>query len=361
MNNILQNYIVRFFLKIFSRIFGIFILFVLLVTILDEIGTLKSLKEQTLINYIFIVFFKAPTLFLNFVPFIFLFSGIFFFLELFKNNEIIALRNSSFSNFRIILIPSIVSFLLGIIIIFLLVPFSSFFLKKYENMKSQYNDTSNLLTINQTGFWIYEKRDKNKIFLHLDNLNFKKKTYDSGLLFIFDNNMEFIEKIDLKEGKIFDNKIEFNELVNNNKDRNLLIYKNKITKMDLPTEIILNKFRNVETVNFFDIRKEIELNQSIGYSTDFLTTRYHKIVSLPFYIFLMIIFSGLIIINLKKTASYLVYGIIGVFVSVILYFLNDLSIAAGLTGSIPLVLSIWLPILLISIFNVVGMIQTNAK
>jgi len=361
MNNILQNYIVRFFLKILFMIFGIFILFVFLITMLDEIGTLKSFQEPTLIDYILIVFFKSPTLFLNFVPFIFLFSGIFFFLELYKNNEIIALRNSTFSNFKIILIPSITSFFLGIIIVFVLVPFSSFFLKKYENLKSQYSDTSNLLMVNQTGFWIYEKRDKNKIFLHLDNLNLKKKTYDSGSIFIFDNNMEFIEKIDLKEGKIFNNKIELNELVTKNDDKKLMINKNKITKIDLPTDTILSKFRNVETVNFFDIEKEIELNQSIGYTTDFLTTRYHKIVSLPFYIFLMIIFSGLITINLKKTASYLVYGMIGVFVSISLYFLSDLSVTAGLAGYIPLILSIWLPILLISIFNIVGMLQTNAK
>jgi len=75
----------------------------------------------------------------------------------------------------------------------------------------------------------------------------------------------------------------------------------------------------------------------------------------------MIILSGLMIVNLGTNMSYLFYVLTGVVISVVLYFLSDLSITMGKTEKINLELSVWLPIFFIMLINLVGLIQVNAK
>jgi lipopolysaccharide export LptBFGC system permease protein LptF len=74
-------------------------------------------------------------------PFIVLFGGIVFYLKIYNHNEVISLRTMGYSNIQIILIPALTSFVVGYLIIFLIVPFSSSMLKYYEELRSDYNDT----------------------------------------------------------------------------------------------------------------------------------------------------------------------------------------------------------------------------
>ena len=60
-----------------------------------------------------------------------------------------------------------------------------------------------------------------------------------------------------------------------------------------------------------------------GYSSVDLRIRYQKLISFPVYLLGMSILSGLMIINLGKTSNYLKYGVIGVIISIIIYFLNN--------------------------------------
>ena len=48
-------------------------------------------------------------------------------------------------------------------------------------------------------------------------------------------------------------------------------------------------------------------------------------------------------------------------ICVAIYYFKDLSVALGQTGKISLILSVWMPILVISLFCTIGVIQINEK
>ena len=80
------------------------------------------------------------------------------FLRIKKTDEIIALKVSGISNFSIIIIPSIVSIIIGIFIITALNPITSALVKKYEIIKGSYEkDQEYLAAITVNGIWIKEK------------------------------------------------------------------------------------------------------------------------------------------------------------------------------------------------------------
>ena len=46
---------------------------------------------------------------------------------------------------------------------------------------------------------------------------------------------------------------------------------------------------------------------------------------------------------------------------VLIYYLKDLSLALGQTNRISLILAVWVPIIVTSIFSLIGLIQINEK
>ena len=62
-----------------------------------------------------------------------------------------------------------------------------------------------------------------------------------------------------------------------------------------------------------------------------------------------------------KNADNLKFIIIGLIISVMIYYFKDLSLALGKTDRIPLILSIWTPIIVLSSLTFIGIIQINEK
>ena len=82
---------------------------------------------------------------------------------------------------------------------------------------------------------------------------------------------------------------------------------------------------------------------------------------LPFFLFLMTSLAAILTMSaLKKTENFK-FIILGLVFCVMVYYLKDLSIALGKTDRIPLILSIWTPIIALSLFTFIGVLQINEK
>jgi len=53
--------------------------------------------------------------------------------------------------------------------------------------------------------------------------------------------------------------------------------------------------------------------------------------------------------------------LLGLVISVLIFYLKDLSLALGQTDRIPLILAIWAPIIVLSSFTLIGVLQINEK
>ena len=99
----------------------------------------------------------------------------------------------------------------------------------------------------------------------------------------------------------------------------------------------------------------------IGYNELFLKQSLHTMLSLPFFLFLMTALASiLVMISLRRYDGYK-FLIIGFIISVIIYYFKDLSLALGKTDKIPIILSIWSPVLALSFFTFIGVLQINEK
>ena len=129
---IINKYLSKQFIKIVFNISIIFFCLGFIMNIFEEINFFKdfdvSITTPILLSLLFV-----PSLLNNFLPFVILLSGIWFFLKIKKSDEITAINVSGMSNLSIIVIPSILSIILGIFFVTALNPITSVLVKKYLN------------------------------------------------------------------------------------------------------------------------------------------------------------------------------------------------------------------------------------
>ena len=57
----------------------------------------------------------------------------------------------------------------------------------------------------------------------------------------------------------------------------------------------------------------------------------------------------------------LFYLLMGIFVSVIIFYINHFSSLLGENNKLPITLSVWLPLIIVSILTSIGMVTINEK
>jgi lipopolysaccharide export system permease protein len=360
----INRYIINEYIKSLFVVIAVMLSIVLLINLLDEFNFFKSKKDLKFIFFILFTILKIPNVLINLFPFIVLFGGIVFYLKIYNHNEVISLRVMGYSNIQIILIPALTSFIIGYIIVFLIVPFSSSMLRYYEDLRSEYNETKNLVFINETGIWILDKNEKEKNIIRIEKISKDFSVISQITIYNYDSSNNFIQRIDATDGFIKDKNWLLNKvhIISSNKKNNKENYFNNFNYIsNVNINQLKNVYKNTDTTSLLDISKEMSILEDKGYSTMDLRIRYQKLISFPIYLLAMSILSGLMIINLGKTSNYLKYGSYGVIISTIIYFLNDLSITIAKSGIISVDFSVWIPIFLIILINLVGITQVNAK
>jgi lipopolysaccharide export system permease protein len=360
----INRYIINEYMKSLFVVIAVMLSIILLINLLDEFNFFKSKKDLKFIFFLIFTVLKIPNVLINLFPFIVLFAGIVFYLKIYNHNEVISLRVMGYSNIQIILIPALTSFVIGYVIVFLIVPFSSSMLRYYEDLRSEYNETKNLVFVNETGIWILDKNEKEKNIIRIEKINKDFSVMSQITIYNYDASNNFIRRIDAIEGTIKDknwllNKVNIISINKKNNKDNYLNNYNYTSNVNISE--LKNVYKNTETTSLLDINKEMLILEDKGYSTIDLRIRYQKLISFPIYLLAMSILSGLMIINLGKTSNYLKYGSYGVIISIIIYFLNDLSITIAKSGIISVDFSVWIPIFLIILINLVGITQVNAK
>ena len=358
---IINYLVVEFSISLFI-FFSIFLSLIYLSTFIEELIFFreKQLEGNLYFKVLLLSLIKLPTIVITMSPFVFLFSGIFFFVKLLRNNEVAPISLSGLSNNFIVLVPSVYSFIIGIMLIFILTPISSQFSRYYENFKQKYSDNKNLIIISETGIWLKEQRDLHSYIIRTDdNKNKKYKILKNISIYKFNMNNEFIERIEGSEVNINKNIWlikNVKKLDLNGESQNLSTY---IFETKINLDELIKFYENSNTFSVWDIPKEIKKIRERGYIGQELFIKLNKFLSLPFFLFSMIFLSKFFTLDITYRFNNFIYAFIGIICGIAVYYLTDLSIAMGKSGKIPLILAVWMPIILFFTFSIYSLIRTG--
>ena len=362
MNKIILNYIIKNFLKTFFIVAIVFFCFGLILNLFEEIEFFKNLNVN-FFTPLLLTSMVVPGIMIQSLPFIIFISSMWFMLKIRDNKDLLILKVYGYSNLKIFFILASTSFFLGWLVLVLVSPVTSSLTKFYEKTKSTYSkETNHLISFSKNGIWIKESFNGNQRIISADKIN----NFDliDVTIFHLDNNFQLIEKIssdkvniknfdwEIDQAQIFriENNIFASKKVNNLKLKSVYNY-DKIT----------NLFKNFETISFLDLTLKYNNLIANGYNNLILKQTLNTHLSLPFLLLLMTGIAAILTMHTLKNSNNLAYIILGLIVSVLVFYFKDLSLALGKTDRIPMTLSIWAPVIVLSFFSFIGILQINEK
>ena len=352
------RYIVNNFLKLLFIISSIFFLLVLLLNLLEELNFFKN-SNESLYYPLLLNVLNAPSVLVDIFPFIFLISTQFLLINLIENNELIILKNFGIDNLRLIGIISLVSFVASLFIIIFFYNFSAKLKHFYLEIKNDFaSDNKYLAVITENGIWIKDEIENKKMIInaHLIEGNILKNV----VITQFDSNFipqKYIygEIVDIKKNDwVIEKAIVIEDNVRTVKD-NFLIQSN------FNSEKINTLFSNLTSLTIWELFYLRDEYISVGYSVKEIDLHLQKIYSFPIYLTILTIFASVLMLNAPINKPKFFYLLMGIFASVLIFYINHFSSLLGENNKLPVKLSVWLPHVIVSILTGIGMVRINEK
>ena len=348
------------FFKSLGIVTIIFFCITLILNIFEEVSFFKNVEDVNFTLPIFLTILNSPSILFDIFPFIFLISTQFFFIKLIEQNENISFKNFGLSNSKIIKLLAVLSFLVGIIIVTIFYNLSSNLKHSYLNIKNSYaKDNKYLAVITENGIWIKDAKDGVTSIINAGDL--KGNILNNVDIVQFDEDFNFIQNISTDKINI-KNKIWESEkvLLNNEQESN-----QRVNDFQLNTNIdfqdINSLFSNLTSLSLLELNDLKNKYEDINYSSIEVDSAIQKIFSFPFYLMLMTILSSTIMMNIKQNRTKIFHLIFGILISVIIYYLSFFFEELGKNGQVPVLVSIWVPLLMIGIVSMINLIRINEK
>ena len=355
----LDRYFIGLFFKKLLMLSIIFFLLSFTLTIFEEITFLSESSSAFYLPFMLAIF-NAPTTLIEIFPFIILISAQLFFIDLIKKKEDELIKINNLNNFYLIKILALCSFIFGIFIITVYYPISSKFKFIYSDIKNIYSDDGKYLKhLNDNGIWIKDEIN-NEIFI-INGASKKDPFLEDVFISKFNNNFDLIENIFAKNVDITNDKWLIENPIIFKDNRQTQTTENIVLSTHFNIDKINSSFRNLNSFNLFqliDIKNE---NKLLGYSSQDIDLHFLKIISLPVYFTILVIISSLIMLNIKKNKPYIFHVLLGISLSVIIFYINNIFNVFGLTNKIPIYLSIFFPMIFLGIVSIIGLIRINEK
>ena len=362
MKKVILNYLVKKFLKTIFIVVLVAYCFGVILNLFEEIEFFKNI-DVNIFTPLMLTSIFVPSIIVKLLPFIIFISSMIFITQIRNNKDLLALKIYGYSNVKIFFILAFTSFILGWSTLMILNPITSSMVKYYEKIKSSHaRDIDHLVTYNKNGLWIKESTEFGERIITAK----KPKKFDliEVTIFHLDDNYALKEKITSEKANVENNKWILNN-VSLFKFNNGIFEEKKFKNYEINSiynyEKINNLFNNLDTMLFIELLLNYNELLNIGYNNRILDESLHTLLSLPFFLFLMTAIAAILGMHTLKRSDNLKHIIIGLIVTVFIYYLKDLSIALGKTDRIPLILSIWAPTIALSFFTLIGVLQINEK
>ena len=352
------KFLIKLYTNAFIKVLFIFTVIILITNILENYDYFSEYNFS--ITYIaFLSFLNTPTTIYDIFPFIFLIATQVFFINLIDKNELGIFKYSGLTNNNLIKIIAIYTFVLSLIIVVIFYNISAVLKQSYLVIKNNYsNDAKYLAVVTENGLWMKDEINEKINIINANKIN-NEFLLDVSIT-QFDKNFNILRVI--KSDKINISRMTW-EIFNPNilKDGKINTLDKMILQSNFNLKRINNLFSNLSSLNIVQLFTLRENYKLLNYSIIEIDSQLYKILTFPIYLTLITIFSSIIMFNIKYQRSSLFKIIFGILLSVVIFYINYFFNILGVSEKIPLLISIFLPLTILTIINFTYIIRLNEK
>ena len=359
MIKIYQSYLIRSYWMILFFVSLIFFSLSIILNIFEEVSFFKDVNVNAFYP-ILLTLLTAPTIVYETFPFIFFISTQFLFIRLMDKEELDIFKKISLSNIKLIGILSISSFIISLILVTIFYTLASNLRFMYLEMKNKYSgDNKYLAIVTENGLWIKDEIDEYVNIINAEKIDgkiLKQVTINQFSKEYKNLNNIVADEINIENKEWLIMKGSFSKI-----NQGLKSFENLTFKSNFDAKQINKLFSDLSSLNILELNKLKKDYSNLGYSLTNINIHMQKLIAYPIYLTVMTIFASVIMLNIKRNKSKLFHIVLGVLLSVLIYYINYFSSLLGQNERMPEVMSIWLPLIIISLFCTIGLVRINEK
>ena len=359
MIKVYQFYLVKSYWKSLFFVSLIFFSLSIILNIFEEVSFFKDIKVNSLYP-VFLTFLTAPTIVYETFPFIFFISTQFLFIRLMDKEELDIFKKISLSNIKLIGILSISSFIISLILVTIFYNLASDLRFMYLEMKNKYSgDNKYLAVVTENGLWIKDEINGYTNIINAEKINgnyLKQVTINQFSSDYTNINNIVADEINIENTDWLILRGSFSKI-----NQSLKVKENVTFKSNFDAEQIKKMFSDLSSLNIIQLNKLKKDYDNLGYSLTNINIHIQKLVAYPIYLTVMTIFASVVMLNIKRNKSKLFHIVLGVLLSVLIYYVNYFSSLLGQNERLPEIMSIWSPLIIISLFCAIGLVRINEK
>ncbi len=352
------QFIVKNFIQSLLFVSSIIFCLIFILNLLTEFEFFREINTKYYFP-IYLSLINSPSLMFEMFPFIFLIASQACFINLMKNHQIQTLKYSGLKNLKIVLILLITSFISGLVVIILFYNLSSNLKNIYLELKNSYtSDDKYLAVITNNGLWIKDNIDENVSIINASKID--GKFLIEASITELDKDFNVKRHIETKKIDISNNNWKVNNPTIYSKDekKNIDILN---FKSNFDFERIQSLFSNLSSLSIFELFQLKKNYNSLNLSTIEINLQINKLISYPAYLCLMTLLACIIMFYFKSYQSNTLKISVGLFLSVLIYYMNNFLYIMGKTEKINVIFSIWIPIIILLIINSIYTLKINEK
>lgn len=358
MISIHQKYIISKFLISLSKVLLIFSFLIFLMSLLEELSFFSDI-EGSMLTILSLTLINTPSILFEIFPFIFLTGTIYFFMDILDKGEIYTLKILSISNIKILTTICVISFFIGVFLITFFYHLSTNLRFVYLEKKNNFSkDDKYLAVVTSNGLWIRDKIDNNLNFINADKIN--ENYLINIFISSFNKNLDLqysikADQADIKTGKWELQNVTFNS---NNEIKK---YNNIQFNSNFDVKKINSLFEDLSSLSLIELMSLEEDYKLLGYSTDPIKILKHKIYSYPLYLAIMAAIGAILMLRIKYNKKKIFHIIIGVLLSVLIYYMNHFSKIIIESQNLSFIYSTWGPQILLLTLVSINLVRLNEK
>jgi len=336
--------------KLYSKCFFIIIFILIALLIVSNIFDLLQKFKNIYVPFNFFwrfILYKIPYL-LNQVSSLISFTAMLFFMRnLTKNNELTAILSSGIHIWQVLIVPCIVTLILGTAFTTVLNPIGALGLQKYDQLESKLmKKTPNEAIISKSGLLFFEALNGENQIIQTQFINISEKKLNNVTILFIDNNNNFLKRIDALYGIIENKFLHLNRVKVFTKD-GASTHNNLIIPTNLSISNLVNKFIQPEMVSIWSLPKLIDELLNSGLPIINYQIYYYKQLFKPIMMMATVILASCFVSLRQRDNSQEKMLIFGLFSGFIVYSLSEILLKILTYNNLSLIAAILLPSTLI--------------
>ena len=345
---ILHRYFARRFAMTFLGVFGVFLMILAFVDLVEHIRKFSG-TEATFAEIAILTLLNTPQAIYTIMPLIVILSAISLFLSLARSSEMVVTRAAGRSALLALVSPVVVAFIIGVLGIAILNPIVAATQRQYEIRSDALRGESSVLTLGSSGLWLRQGDTDSQTVIHARSANLDGTVLTDVTFITFTRDGGPAQRIAASQAAltqdawIAQDAKSWSLDTDNTPEQAATTHDTLLIPSTLTADQIRDSFGTPSSIPIWDLPGFIERLRLSGFSAQRHEVWFQMELAMPLFLVSMVMIGASFTLRHQRGGRTGLMVLFAILLSFTIYFLRNFAQILGENGQLPAALAAWAP------------------